>query len=373
MRPLSLTSTFTGTGNFTVAEAVDDILLVNDVFKVVIDCFDTDQWEFVEVTYLGAKTFSRGTVYDSSNNDTQLVDFIAGVKKIGSDLPPEILIRYQANVFITNNTIAVVNVVANLVTVGSLVVNATHYAAGANVTLGMTTLRLGNSTVNSIANSVVVKLSNSTVNTSLSVPTSAQWNGSYYLHANGAWATLAGAAGSAGGANTQVQFNDSTSIGGSTGFTFDKATNSAVIANSLSVSSNIATNNALIANVLSVGANVVVNTTVLSVGANAFINTTAIKVPNTGLITASVGAANGYTYLTGGVLMQWGWVAANATTGNITFPIAFPTAIYSYQATSNSTAAANLVGIIASNTTTMNVRSLSTAAASNSYWLAIGA
>jgi hypothetical protein len=85
-----------------------------------------------------------------------------------------------------------------------------------------------------------------------------------------------------------------------------------------------------------------------------------------------VATANGYIDLPGGIIIQWGWIAANATVGNITFPTEFPTSIFSYQATSNSTIAANLVSIIAANTTTMNVRSLSVAAASNSYWLAIG-
>jgi hypothetical protein len=128
----------------------------------------------------------------------------------------------------------------------------------------------------------------------------------------------------------------------------------------------------LVPNALTIGTSVV-NSTVIATAAGLFMNATAIKVPNNGLITATSATANGYTYLAGGVLMQWGWVAVNATAGDITFPIAFPTAVLSYQATSNSAVAGNTVGIIAANTTTMNVRTTSVAAASNSYWLAIGA
>ena len=125
------------------------------------------------------------------------------------------------------------------------------------------------------------------------------------------------------------------------------------------------------ANAITCGTSVV-NSTVVSTAAGLYINTTAIKATNTGLITATSGTTNGYSYLTGGVLMQWGWVAANASAGNITFPIAFPTAIFVTTATGNSTVAANTISVIASNTTTMNVRSASTAAASNSWWFALG-
>lgn len=40
-------------------------------------------------------------------------------------------------------------------------------------------------------------------------------------------------------------------------------------------------------------------------------------------------AANGYTFLPGGLLLQWGSVNATAVGADFTFPIAFPTAVYS--------------------------------------------
>lgn len=43
--------------------------------------------------------------------------------------------------------------------------------------------------------------------------------------------------GSPGGANTQIQYNDSTTFGGSAGFTFNNTTNNVVIANTLTVGS----------------------------------------------------------------------------------------------------------------------------------------
>lgn len=57
------------------------------------------------------------------------------------------------------------------------------------------------------------------------------------------------------GSNTQVQFNDSDSLGGSDGFTFDKASNTLTVSNTISV-----------------GANVKLTTAVLSVG-NSSVNT----------------------------------------------------------------------------------------------------
>lgn len=48
----------------------------------------------------------------------------------------------------------------------------------------------GNGSANLTANSTVLKISNSTVNTFISVPTVTQYNGNYFLGANGTWAAV---------------------------------------------------------------------------------------------------------------------------------------------------------------------------------------
>lgn len=94
------------------------------------------------------------------------------------------------------------------------------------------TVMLGNSTVNAVANSTSLKVSNSTSNSTFTIPTSAQWSGNFFLHANGSWATPAGVQ---GGSNTQLQFNDSGTAGASAGLTFDKSSNTLTVGNTLVV------------------------------------------------------------------------------------------------------------------------------------------
>lgn len=54
-------------------------------------------------------------------------------------------------------------------------------------------------------------------------------------------------------------------------------------------------------------------------------------------------AANGYTYLPNGALIQWGSVASTTTNGTtaVTFPIAFPTACQSVVVSANGTFVTN--------------------------------
>ena len=114
----------------------------------------------------------------------------------------------------------------------------------------------------------------------------------------------------------------------------------------------------------------------VTVGANVYMNATHIKTPNTGLITATAATGNGYTYLTGGILMQWGWVAANSSVGNATFPIAFPSALFSYSAVSNTVDTDPAVlgygaRVIGANTTVLQVRTSQTTT-KNCHYIAIG-
>lgn len=77
--------------------------------------------------------------------------------------------------------------------------------------------------INSVANSTVIgAAANTEITTTWAIKT--------YVDAK-----VAGVTGSPGGANTQVQFNNSGVFGAGAGFTFDNSTNNAVIANTLTV------------------------------------------------------------------------------------------------------------------------------------------
>jgi hypothetical protein len=83
-------------------------------------------------------------------------------------------------------------------------------------------------------------------------------------------------------------------------------------------------------------------------------------------------AATGFTFLTNGLKINWGFSAANTTTGNVTFTSAFTTACYGVM-----TSGANLAGqtsyVVGVNTTVAQVRSSSTAnPGGNVYYIAYG-
>ena len=144
-----------------------------------------------------------------------------------------------ANIDATSLRIGASIVNADAVSVGgtgAMVINSTSYAAGANVLLDAVRLFIGNSTVNATMNSTAFALNG--------VP-------------------VGGGGGTPGGANTHVQFNDSTAFGGTAGFTFDKTTNNVVIANTLTIGGSV------------------VNTTAYAAGANVFLNTTRLFLGNT--------------------------------------------------------------------------------------------
>lgn len=84
--------------------------------------------------------------------------------------------------------------------------------------------------------------------------------------------------------------------------------------------------------------------------------------------TSSI-ATNGYSYLPNGLLLQWFTGVANQnSTASLTFPITFPTAVYSVSATSNATAPA-----FASTITTSGIVLKTTSVTSSTiYVMAIG-
>ena len=78
---------------------------------------------------------------------------------------------------------------------------------------------------------------------------------------------------------------------------------------------------------------------------------------NTFTLGSSSDTANGYTVLPNGLIMQWGSVQSNSTVGDITFKTGFTT-VYSVTVTAETSTYDGTYSplLIASNTTTANVR-----------------
>lgn len=93
-----------------------------------------------------------------------------------------------------------------------------------------------------------------------------------------------------------------------------------------------------------------------------------------GMDTSSL-TANGYQKLPGGLIMQWGAVAATQNgSGNAVidtnFPIAFPTACLSFQATTTGAASIDGEIVVSYNQTQFGIRNRN--AAITASWFAIG-
>lgn len=125
---------------------------------------------------------------------------------------------------------------------------------------------------------------------------------------------------------------------------------------------------------LSVTANLSLTANVVStanVTANVVTSNIAVVSSNTLTLGTSSIANPGYSRLPNGLLMQWGNVSANATTGTVTFPVAF-SAVYSMQVTSSSNTVGNTLAAVTSlSTTSASVRTANLTAIT-CYWLAIG-
>lgn len=111
-------------------------------------------------------------------------------------------------------------------------------------------------------------------------------------------------------------------------------------------------------------------------------NTSAITwVPNTYNFGKTNTAGNGYCFLPGGIMLQWGTVVANSSIGTVVFSTntgsAFPTAIWSAVATSNLTGSTGVGSghgavITAANATGLTIRTSNGTVVSLVRWMAIG-
>jgi len=220
------------------------------------------------------------------NTTARWLGFFTGIDVSGtSNLTGNV--AFAGNFSIGNTT---VNTFAN-----STFINIANSTTSANLT--SVSLTIGPSVVNTTAvaaNSFIVKSGANTITISTgTLPASYNWNlpttpgtpGQLLTSQGGGansmtWTTPST---NAAGSNTQVQFNDSNAFAGSASFTFNKTTNNVTVANALS-----AAIGSFSANV-QVGANVLLTTGVLSIG-----NTTANMISNSTFMSFanSTAAAN---------------------------------------------------------------------------------
>jgi hypothetical protein len=142
--------------------------------------------------------------------------------------------------------------------------------------------------------------------------------------------------------------------------------------NSIANSSTIVVSNSTSSIAVSEGTIAVGNSTVNTTANSSLVNATSVTVnSNTGLtLGTSDTSANGFTYLPNGLIIQYGSVDANTTVGDITFANVFPTGLYSLTVTTNIAGAYDSTYqsiVIASNTSTANVRTANVTAKSVSY------
>ena len=156
-------------------------------------------------------------------------------------------------------------------TVGQLTANAALIANSGGF---IDTIKIGNTTVNAVTNSTSLALSNSTASIVITIPTAAAISDSnYYLNANGSYALVntTSAPGNTG-SNTYVMFNDSGVQNATSGFTFNKTSNTLTVSNTIV---------AAIANV-----STSVNSALITVGSDFIANTSGAY--HTGTVNAAV-------------------------------------------------------------------------------------
>lgn len=231
--------------------------------------------------------------------------------------------------------------------------------------------RVGNASVNCVTNSSSLTFSNATVSWTVTRPTAAQVSdGGYFPASDGTWKKPAGGSGSPGGANTQVQYDDSGSFNGSASFTFNNTTNTVTIQNEV-LNGNLTANS----DYISIGnttVNTVVNSVAFVTGNSSLIATLNSTACMYGLSSLGAGSStNGYAYFPNGLIFQWGFgVATTAAGATFTFPLPFPTAVFSITVTPQGKALANDTFINAVSTSSFNI--ITSTATTNVYYMAIG-
>lgn len=226
------------------------------------------------------------------------------------------------------------------------VVIQTFDTSSKNASFANTAL-FGNSTVNSYINSVAFSLANSTHAITIASGIVSIGNSTVNTIANSSLIRV--------GANVsanQLALRITGAVGNSTvNSTIVQVQNSSSVAN-------------LTASSLTIGSGIFSQTIIQTQSANVSTNTFTLGTSNV--------SANGFTRLPNGLLYQWGAVSSNSSIGNITFPTGFSSLLsISVTPSVGTYDTTHIPMLIASNTTTANVRTGNTTNV-NVFFTAIG-
>lgn len=243
----------------------------------------------------------------------------------------------------------------------AIVVNSTSYIDQLKtVKLFLTDGTANVTTINTVANSTVL---GAAVNTEIT----STWAIKTYVDDK-----ISGVSGAPGGANTEIQFNDSAVFAGSAGFTFNKTTNNITIGNTATIGTTVvnstvmtvgnSTVNAIQSSIAFSLANSTVSSNLqtgqLNIGANSNVNTTAFFVGNSTVNAVQRQTSFALANSTVSSNLDTGQlrVGANVTVNTTTVLIGNSTV--NTVVTSSSIVVANSTGTSTLNPTTLTVQTL---------------
>lgn len=252
-----------------------------------------------------------------------------------------------SSTLITNNSIYIGNSVSN-----SYINSTAVYISGYIVNTSL--VSFGNSTVNGAVSNSSIYVANSTSNITLYSNSLFVGNTLSNVYINSSAISI----------NGYIVNNSISAYGNSTVNSYINSISSAFNGVGISTFSNSST-----VYVTNTTSNVVLSAGSVKIGnsvSNVTINSSSISVSG-----SSTSAANGYTIMTNGFKMNWGWVSANSSVGTATFTSAYSTNAYTITATSNSTVATYQAAVIAWTGSSASIRTAN-AASTNVFWMAIG-
>jgi hypothetical protein len=231
----------------------------------------------------------HSTDYISVSSATEIANIEPGVFKTGQTSANSTLIRVGVNSVINSSSLYVGNSSVN-----SVVNSETISVSGSTVSVkvNQNSVDIGNAIINLVANSTSLKITNSTANITIVSPNTTHIsNGSYFLNANGSWTIVSGASAVAGGANTNIQYNDSGSISGSNAFNFNSSSNTVTVSNTVVIGNSTVnvTSNSSTLKLSNSTSNVTVDVGAISIGNSTVNNKISVSLVS---VSNSTGISN---------------------------------------------------------------------------------
>lgn len=200
----------------------------------------------VNATANGSYSTGNGFVVGIFGANTLVATTIRGGNVQGSST-----LAITANTLALNNTVSIGNSTVN-VTANSTAIIAALVNTSSNSTVGFvansTAIRLNGKNYSNLDSHIVVANNGATIGDrpKINFVGSGDTSITCVDEAGNSQVTITisssgGGGSSPGGSNTHVQFNDSGGLGGTDGLTFDKATNNATVANTLTVTNKVVT------------------------------------------------------------------------------------------------------------------------------------